>query len=104
MAWRWCWRAFFIAGGLQLAMPAYAAPATLTKEQLQLLQQMSPAERDALLRSLQHSPRTANATSSQAESTGMQEPEVPAGSVQDTASRVRSESESSGHGRATGGT
>ncbi len=79
--WRWFWRGILIAGVLLLAMPAHAAPPTLTKEQQQLLQQLSPAEREQLLRSLQRSPRTAKATPSQPESASLQEPEAPADSA-----------------------
>jgi len=85
MVWRWCGRAFFIAGVLQLAVPAHAAPPALTKEQqLQLFQQLPPAERDALLRTLQRSPGASRTASGQSETAGMQELQPPTGDSTET--------------------
>lgn len=77
-AWRWCWRAVFVVGAIHLAVPAHAATPALTQEQQQLLQQMSPAERESLLRSLQGGTRSEKATPGTAESAATPEPQTPA--------------------------
>lgn len=74
--WLYGWRVLLIAGVFPLVAPVHAAPPALTKEQQQLLQQMSPAERDQLLRSLQRgSSRPSGAATSRAETTNLQEPD-----------------------------
>ena len=83
--WRLCWRGMLVAGVFLLAMPAHAASPALTKEQqLQLLQQLPPAERDALLRSLQRSPGATRTTPGQPETAGTQEPQAITGDSTET--------------------
>lgn len=84
--WRWFCRALLVVGAIHLAAPAYGAMPDLTREQqLQLLQQMSPAERESLLRSLQGGAPSAKSGPGPAEDAASPEPATPAAEVTERA-------------------